>query len=342
MRVEVVDPSGLGLGLAIGLLELGHDVHYTPCCSPRDQGSCVGEMRRELIDHMFGNGQPSVADPDLLVLIDVSADLLRCLARGEDASDTAVTHPLQDDAGVLVYPSRLHYFVERAQAAPRVAVIDMSDVHGPRECAFEALPHVQLFAREVHGSREGAWQSFPFLYNLAMLWLEYLRPTTEWLVEKDRPQQWDWAFCGTIAHERYARKREAAIAVLASRWPELRGTVISQVSFRDVLGILQSIRFGLDLQGAGQLCFRLHECLALGTPVWQPLPSDLHLPAGLSSVLFADPANAPSTDVASVRAIYAQHYGPAAAATWLLQRLDEAAHQYSMYQATNIAAPASR
>lgn len=341
MRIEVVDPSGQGLGTAIGLLELGHNVHYVGSHSSqkRDDVDC---MRRQLIAHMFGAQQPANDDCELLVLVDVFADYLHSLHEGFGPVGVDATDPLQDDAGTMIYPMRLQYFCDRAQAATHVAVIDMSDHRDQREVAFEALPNAQLFAREVHGAQEGAWRSFPFLYNLSMLWLEYLQPQGTWLVREDRQTAWDWAFCGTVDHERYAHKRELAIALLGKRWPHLRGAVLGQQSFRDVVIALQSVRFGLDLDGVGEMCFRLHECLALGTPVWRPLSKQVVLPQGLRDVVVRDPEDVRVTEVDAVRAIYAQHYAPRAAAAWLLQRLDFAPDQYSISQATSIAPAASR
>ena len=225
---------------------------------------------------------------------------------------------------------RLQYYSERAQAAGRIAVIDMSDHREQREIMFEGLPHAQLFAREVHGTHDGRWQSFPFLYNLSMLWLEYLQPRAAWLVAKDRPATWDWAFCGTVDHERYAHRREVALSLLVQRWPDLRGVVLRQESFHDVLSVLQSVRLGLDLAGVGEVCFRLHECLALGTPVWRPFASKVVLPEGLRDVVVADPQDLRVADVDAVRAIYARHYAPRAAATWLLEHLDPSVDSYSV------------
>ena len=341
MCIEVVDPGGHGIGVAIGLRELGHEVHYVAAHAFREDDSLMGQMRVELVDRMFGGGDSEASEPDLLVLVDVFADHLRCLERREAPVGKDVTHPLQADGGVMVYPLRLGHFIARAQAAGRVAVIDMSDSCEQREVVFDAMPNVQLFAREVHGSGDGRWQALPFLYNFTMLWLEYTRPKEQWLVAENRPQQWDWAFCGTIDHERYGRRRELAIALLAKRWPELRGVVMGQLSFQQVLVVLQSVRAGLDLPGVGELCFRMHECLALGTPVLRPLSPNVSLPAGLAAVVVADPSDLPDCNVNHVRAVYAEHYAPIAAARWLLAAMGLQEDQYSICQATNIATAAS-
>jgi hypothetical protein len=293
VRVEVVDPSGHGLGLAIGLLELGHRVRYVPARSEQVAGQLDG-MRRELIAHMFGGGEPFVGEADLLVLVDVFADYLHCLEQGVGTVGSAEPRdPLQADAGILIYPKRLQWFCERALRTAEVVVVDMSDRDGPREVAFEAMPHVQRFARELPGGREvDGWRPLPFLFNTAMLWLEYTRAQQEWWIER-RPEAWDWAFCGTVDHGRYRGRRRERLGQLASDWPALRGLVIGEQPFQDVLGTLQSVRFGLDLPGVGELCFRLHECLALGVPVWRPDPGRVHLPPGLDDLVFADPAKAP-------------------------------------------------
>lgn len=344
VRVEVVDPGGHGIGLAIGLLELGHEVRYVSAHSTRHGSAQLQSMRIELIERMFGGLQEPGDESDLLVLVDVFGDYLQCFDAGIGPTGVEVTDPMQDNAGVLVYPHRLKFMSELAQAASRVAVIDMSDHGSFRESAFERIPRAHLFAREVRGTSDGAWQPFPFLYNFVMLWLEYTQPQSHWLLA-DRPSPtWDWAFCGTLTHERYGLKRQAAIQVLAQRWPELLGAVLSQKPYDEVLGALQSVRFGLDLPGVGEMCFRLHECLAVGTPVWRPLAGDVALPPGLSGAVFADPGarDLGNLSAEAVRATYTEHYAPIAAARWLLAAIDAQPDQYCMYQATNIAPIASK
>lgn len=337
VRIEVVDPGGNGVGLAIGLLELGHRVRYVPA----REGTVVGRMERmrlELVDRMFGGGDAFAGEPELLVLVDVFADHLHCLEqRAGDVGTAEPRDPLQADAGVLIYPKRLEYFCERALRAENVAVVDLSDRGGPREPAFEGMPHVRRFAREVgDGDERGRWQPFPFLFNTTMLWLEYTCPQEQWWVE-NRSQSWDWGFCGTIDHERYGGYRRRRIEELAARWPHLRGAVLVRRPFLDVLGALQSVRFGLDLRGAGELCFRMHECLALGVPVWRPDAGRVQLPGGLSDLVFTDPQEAPQMSPAEVRAGYLCHYGPMAAARWLLDGV-----QKPISCATSIAPAASR
>lgn len=343
MRIDVVDPGSHGLGTAIGLRQLGHDVRYFGARAAQRRESWADGVRRELVTHVFGDGaeerQPG-RDCDLLVLADVFADYLHALATGVGPLGVAPTDPMQDDAGALIYPLRLEYFCELAQNAKQVAVLDMSDHRERREVAFEALPGVQLFAREVSGDADGRWRPFPFLYNLSMLWLEHTQDEDGWLQRTARPNTWDWAFCGTVDHERYGGRRQLAISLLAERFPHLRGIVLGQEKFQQVLSVLQSVRFGLDLPGVGELCFRLHECLALGTPVWRPLAGSVSLSSGLESVVSSDPEALRNHSVDEVRAIYAEHYGPRAAARYLLERL--ATDQYWMYQATNIAPIASR
>ena len=319
VRIEVVDPSGQGLGLACGLVELGHAVCYVPATGTAPGIGQLDRMRDELLAHMFGGPVAFEGGADLLVLVDVFADYLCGLeGRGGAVLDPMSGDPLRGDVGVGVYPGRLAWYRERAQAADRVAVVDMSDRRGPHERAFDALPQVARFAREVGGDGEAGWQPFPFLYNQAMLWLEYMRPESEWRIDGERPRRWDWVFCGTLDHERYGGARRREVERIAARWPELRGAVIQQRPFLDVLGALQSARFGLDLPGAGELCFRLHECLALGVPVWRPLDGRVAPPAGIADLVFDDPLQPPDVTSAEVREAYVRNYAPMAAASWLL------------------------
>jgi len=290
-------------------LELGHEVRYV-ATQPSAEDS-MASMRRELVDHMFGSASPSADGADLLILVDVFGDRLyhQHAAGGAGAED---------------YRERLQRYRQRAAAAERTLVLDMSDRRQFREVVFEELPNVQMFARESLGDHTERWRPFPFLYNLPMLWLEYLQPETSWLVREGRSKEWDWVFCGTIQHPRYEHRRELAIDLLARRWPDLRGLVISHESYQDVLGALQSARAGLDLPGLGEVCFRLHECLALGTPVWRPFANEVALPPGLGDVIVKDPKDLRITEVDDVRDLYQQHYAPRASATWLLERLEAA------------------
>lgn len=321
MRIEVVDPGGGGLGLAIGLAQLGHEVvHRGPTswatASPESWARCSRELQRRFLR------TPTREDPepDLLVLVDVFADLWWSLARAEAVLPVEDgTDPLRDDAGPLVYPARLEWYCERARAAGAVAVVDMSDRGEEREVAFEAVEHAVLFARECPAAGDGPWRPFPFLFNQALLWLELLRPRREWWIEPAaRRYEHDWVFCGSVDHPRYGGRRREALAALQSRWPERRGLVQSTAPFVDVLRLLQSARFGIDLPGAGELCFRLHECLALGTPVVRPLPAGIALPCGLAEVVADDPTGLRTMDPATVREVQAAHYSPQAAARWLL------------------------
>lgn len=330
MRIEVVDPSGTGLGLAIGLVELGHAVAYRGAAPGPSGRAAPDRMRRALIGRYFGGGVRGAAPAtggeqcELLVLVDVFADLLQELHRGHrSGSASAIVDPLQTDAGCIVYPERLAYFAERALGAPRVAVVDMSDATAPREPLFEGMPHARLFARGARAGRDGPWQPLPFLYNDVVLWLER-DPAALGLLggaRGGRATAWDWAFCGTLDHPRYGQRRHRALAAVRERWPELRGVVQSGRPFVEVLALLASARLGLDLPGAGDLCFRLHECLALGVPVWRPVATRTELPNGLAGVVVADPARAPADDPDAVRAAYRAHYAPRAAADWLLARL---------------------
>jgi hypothetical protein len=203
-------------------------------------------------------------------------------------------------------------------------VLDASDQRHTRARAFEQLPHAVLLAREVTRGENGRWRPFPYLYNNVLLWLERQRPAREWWVpEKARQRQWDWAFCGTLDHPRYGERRRRALAEVAERWPGLRSAVRTSVSFVEVLEVLQGARMGLDLPGTGDLCFRLHECLALGTPVLRPDPAAIEMAPGLAPVLAPDPAELTGLTADEVREIYAQYYAPAAAANRVLDAMRE-------------------
>jgi hypothetical protein len=320
VRIEVVDPCGGGLGLAIGLVQLGHTVAHRGPSSWVAGAPWPTNCSRELQQRFCGAWSSSAPEPDLLILVDVFADYLRALELGIGVRPGAVVHdPLQDGAGTLVYPDRLEWFCRRAQSAQQVAVVDLSDAASPREIAFTALPHATLLARECPASGDGPWRPFPFLYNHVLLWLELLRPASEWWLPGDaRRRDSDWAFCGTVDHPRYGDRRRHALDELARRWPSLRGCVETSLPFAEIVRVWQQVGFGVDLPGAGELCYRLHECLALGTPVVRPFPTNIALPRALRGVVVDSPEHLASQSPEDVRAIYERHYAPRAAATWLL------------------------
>ncbi len=323
MRIHLFDPSGCGLGLAIGLVQLGHTVVHR---GPSAWNEAIGETNRlcrELAQHWCGTAAVNAADAadcDLLVIVDVFADLLHALVHGIGAlAPFDPTRPFADTRNPTVYPERLRFWSELTARVPRVVVVDMSDASAFREVGFEALPHATLLARECAGRGHDRWQPFPFLYNNVMLWVELMRPECEWWFPTSRRRRkWDWVFCGTIEHRRYEGRRQAALERVGQQWPCLRGHVVTQVPFVEVLGILQSARFGLDLPGAGEVCFRVHECLALGTPVLRPEPGRVCLAAGLASVVVGDPSELQGLDAEAVRSVYRASYAPRAAATAML------------------------
>lgn len=321
MRIDVLDHTGCGLGLALGLTELGHRVRYTgPEDWPGQPVSWVRQLEHELLQRYFGGNAPMpTGEADLSVLIDSFADHLAALAerRWLDRPFAPQT-PLRAHCNPRIYPVRLQLWLELAQRCDRLAVVDSADARGPREVAFEALPHATCLAREVGLEGEPAWQPLPYLYNTALLWLERCQPATSWCRSPStRVRRADWAFCGTVQHPRYGDRRQQALAELAARWPHRRGLVIRDAAFGTALAALQSVRYGLDLPGAGQLCYRLHECLALGVPLLRPQPFEIAMPAGLAAVFRASPDDvAPAPE--PVQAAYAAHYAPVRAAEALL------------------------
>ncbi len=321
MHVSFVDCAGSGLGVAIGLVELGHRVDYVGPEPWPDQA--IGEVDRvtgELIVHFFGRRAlaPDL-DAELLVLQDGVADWLHALTH-RDYVDSRHDpgHPMRPTCNPLIYPIRLAHWVEWCERASRTCVVDCSDRSAPREPALSMLPRVSLLTRELPRAEASAWRPLPFLYNPVLLWFEKLRPRREWRQALPTPPEHDWVFCGTVDHPRYGNDRRRRIAEVRARWPRLFGRVATHVSFLDVLALLQSSRLCLDLPGAGELCFRLHESLALGVPVLRPWPYSIAMAAGVESAIVddADAREIPSPE--AVRAIYERSYAPHVAAAVLL------------------------
>ncbi len=324
MRIEVVDPSGCGLGPAIGLAQLGHAVsHRGPshwATAIDDTARCSRELQQRFLQPHPVQG----AGPDLVVLIDVFTDYVLALERGTGAvPGVEVRDPLDGAAGTLVYPDRLQWYCERAAAAERLVIVDMSDAMAPREVALEMFPQATLLARECPARGDGRWRPFPFLYNHVMLWLEAMWPASLWRVPgSQRVRTHDWAFCGTVDHARYQGQRRRALASLAQRWPTLRGRIEVDLTFHDVRQVWQQVGFGVDLPGVGELCFRLHECLSLGTPLVRPLPARVALPPSLRAVVVDEPERLRGVDAEQVLAAYEAGFAPRAAAEWLLAAVE--------------------
>lgn len=325
MRIVVQDPSGSGLGVALGLGELGHEVRYRgPARRAEPAPGSFEQLRQRLVAHRFGAGVARDDDTgDLLVAVDTFADILGTLGRGigtdlpMDAGD-----PFAHTLNPLVYPARLQRWCDLVGRAPRVAVVDLSDAAAPLEPLFEALPGATLLSREGGGAG-GTWQPFPYLYNNVLLAIENLHHERDWWhPPAHRRPDVDWTFCGTVRHPRYGDHRLRALDEARQRWPHLRNRVASDVSFVDVLRLLQCTRYGLDLPGAGELCFRLHESLALGTPVLRLGPGRVQLAPGLERAVTDDPVAFTPPDAFAVRELYREHYAPRAAATALLAAVD--------------------
>lgn len=320
MRIEVVDPYRQGLGLAIGLVELGHDVRYVvgPC-----EGGFTGslaQMQTDLVEHVLGGVTSEASgDADLGVLVGVFADVLHELGTGFEVSRASGSHWAE---GPRAYPNVLRRFVDLAARYPRTVVADMSDRSAPREVLFETLSNVVCLAREHDGDDAATWRPLPFLHSTLMLWLERCVPERDWLFPAGRARQWDWVFCGTLDHPRYEGRRRTAIEQVAARWPMLSGAVFGDIDVERVLAVLQAARCGLDLPGAGRLCFRMHECLLLGIPVWRPFESLDGLPEPLRDVVCTDPTIASRIDRELVRDTYRVHYSPVASARALLASAD--------------------
>lgn len=326
VRIGVFDPTGHGLGTAIGLAELGHAVAYAaPPAWSAPHASEASRLAAELARHCLGPATvPDPAACDLVVAVDTFADHLAAIDRCDAARrGTGPAPTAWEIEAVLVYPERLGRWCELSARSAHLAVIDASDLRRPRETGFEFLAGVTLLAREVGPGDGLAWRPFPFLWNTVLLWLEHLRPESEWRVPAAaRPRHHDWAFCGTVEHARYGEARRQGLAAARARWPQLRGVVRSDLAFRDVLALLQAGRFGLDLPGAGELCFRQHECLALGVPLLQVAPFTIATAPGVQAAVADDPAALAGLDVAAVRAIYRDCASPRAAATALLAAVE--------------------
>lgn len=319
MRIGVHDPSGGGLGVALGLADLGHEVGYDGPQGLFARGAAHFTVAHaELARHTFGAGCGAI-DPvacDLVVIVDAFADFLGPLQPYLAADRRGLADP---PSFLLLYPQRLQRALDLASAGTPVVVFDASDRQGPRETMFEGNAGWTLLARECPLGVEGPWRPLPFLYNNALLWLERMHPRSAWrLAPADRAYRVDWSFCGTVDHPRYGGSRRRALDELTARRADLRGEVRCDLSFDAVLRQLQSSRLGLDLPGAGELCFRLHECLALGVPVWKPRPGGIEMAPGLEAVVGDDTEHLLRLSPAAVRATYEAHYAPRVCAERLL------------------------
>lgn len=329
MRVHLVDPSGQALGLALGLAEAGHRVDYA---RPEHwQHGKPGELA-SAIEQVAAHrcGPPATFEPlpaaDLLVVVDCFADRLADLVAGRLNDPNPPRSPWAFTFDSRTYPSRLAACLELAVQAPRVVVVDSSDRATPREVAFEGLPHAVLLAREVPVGIASRWRPLPFLYNQALLVLERSAELAAWWSHPEhRRKSHDWAFYGTVDHRRYGGRRATALAAVREAWPDLSGDIACGMTFHQTMQRMQSSRCVLDLPGAGRLCFRLHEALAFGIPVFAPRvpgtedPPEIVLPAGVAAVRVADPYAATAMPWEQVQGVYRAAYATEVAAACLLR-----------------------
>ncbi|MCC6670442.1 MAG: hypothetical protein IT458_05230 [Planctomycetes bacterium] len=323
--VSILDLNGFLLGVALGLRELGHRVAYHSGDEGLAADHTVTRMRRDLVAQRLGP-QPGGPDPDadLLVVCDAFADQLRAAAAGlHDAAPFDPAHPLRPSLNPCVRGARAAVLGELlARARGAAVVVDGSDACAPRPAAFDAIPGLVRLAREVEAdAAPGGWLPFPFLYHPVVLWMEYLRPRSEWFVPLPvRLRRWEWVFCGTLSHPRYGGRRAAAVRAMEQRFPRARGLVMPEgCTYDRVLAALQSTGSGLDLPGAGELCFRLHEYLALAVPIVRLEPFSHVVPEGLQRLLRATPEPELLPTPEDVLATYAGSYAPRFAARVLLR-----------------------
>ncbi len=337
VRIGMLDPAGTGLAVALGLVELGHTVAYVPAePTPGGEPGAAGHYARELIERCLGGpaGGSALDRADLLVLWDGFADSLRSLQQGhfcETPFDPA--HPFRATINPLAYPLRLERYLRLAGRGQPTVIVDCSDRQGPREPAFEACG-ATLLAREVSVGDPGPWRPFPFLYHPLLLWLEWTQPRARWfLPQAERRKPWSWVFCGTIDHPRYGGRRIALLNEVVRRWPGVPYVIPPPGSpVGDVLRILQSTGSGLDLPGAGEICYRLHECLALDVPLFRPWDFTVQVPAALAAACVRDPADLAAVAAGAARALYEEHLSPRVAAAALLAAVRQAAPAMAGYQ----------
>ncbi len=321
MKVSVIDLSGFALGLSIGLKELGHQVDYYPGEDPGKRKNLLDELKLELVRAVFGTRTTVDPGSDLVIICDSFTDFKWALEKGiqmDAPYDPA--DPFVPSINPLVYRERLKRLLELGERAGTLAVIDGSDKVYPREEAFLDLGNARLFAREVPiESAGGRWIPFPYIYNFVILLLERTRQREQWFIPFERRRyKWDWVFCGTVGHARYQGKRVRLLEEVKARWPGARFHVPREgTPFVEILEILQSSLWGLDLPGGGELCFRMHEYLSLGIPILRPWPWTRMTIPEMAEITGPDPFG-PRPPGGRILKIYEECFAPKAAAERLL------------------------
>ena len=314
MKISFIDLCGFGLGPAIGLKELGYDVHYFGGESFEKSRNLLSKYKDELIVSVFGKESPPDPKADLLVVCDSFSDFKWALEEKIQLdAPWDPNNPFVRTINPLVYEKRLDKILSLCNSANAVCVIDGSDKIEPRENAFFSLNNALLLAREVpKGDANSKWIPFPYIYNFLILLLERTRERSSWFIPfEKRRYVWDWVFCGTINHPRYNNRRKILVEEVKRKWPRARFHILKEGSpFTNVLEVIQASLWGLDLPGGGELCFRLHEYLALGVPIFRPWPwSRVVVPEveGITSPTI-DLKNRPSG--ISILKVYEDYYVP--------------------------------
>lgn len=309
MRISVIDVGGNFCGPSLGLVALGHEVHYFH----------DGDLRPVLANAFPHRAQQPVLDADLIVIAASFGDEQRTAENhlyGDQPVDAS--SPFLSTLNPRQAEIRSAWLARHLPATTPKIVVDMSDDSERLAPSFRDFGDVR-FKREwrpehaAHGI-----DPFPFLYHALVLEFEVLGERQRFLRTPDQRANLPCLrFAGNVEHDRYAGQRARWLQQIATLEPDFRVEVVGpNLPVVQTWEALQDGRAGIYLAGTGTLCFRLHEYAAFGVPILAFGFDDSHLPSAWRDVL--------ATSIAQVRSpvemlqFYRDHYMPVRAAEHLL------------------------
>lgn len=319
MNIGILDFGGNFVGPALGFLAQGHRVSYF--CSR------AGGRNRE--DSLLGRLGWEVETPDfnadLVIVAGSFADEAWAYELGiQREAPIAPQDPLFFSINPLQRHVRDRWLEGRLrEIQQRLVMVDMSDC-GEVLDPFFAEHGSWRFKRELplYGfGRSTQLHAFPFLYHPALLSVEW----TVGLEQVELPLQSrqtrdEIFFAGTLDHWRYFGRRKALVDRFRRRNPQQ--TLRLQeggMTCGEIWNELQLAKASLYLPGRGDLCFRLHECAALGVPLVAADELSIQMPDAWQRIL---PRSCQALrKPLDMLAFYHKHYHPIRAAQWLLDRV---------------------
>lgn len=314
MDIGILDFGGNFAGPALGLLAQGHEVSYFRTGPRQPQESLLARLGWEVSQPHFR--------ADLVIVAASFADEAWAYELGIQREAPLAPHdPFFFSINPLQRRARDRWLERRLRELEhRLVMVDMSDC-GEVLDPFFAAHGTWRFKRELPSyGFETEVMPFPFLYHPSLLSMEWTVGLERMELPLEARQSRDEIlFAGTVGHWRYFGRRRMLLDRIKRRFgAEALRVIEGGMTCVEVWNALQLCRAGLYLAGRGELCFRLHECAALGVPLLAAEELTIQVPDAWRRVF---PRSLQELrQPAEMLAFYHKHYHPIRAAQYLLDR----------------------